>query len=229
MARVKFSEVEKRPMAKSSWLRLKNNGDSAFVQFFYNSIDEFPTFTVHKAMVNENDRFERSIDCLRNPGEPLTACPLCAKHYPTYTETYAVLYNHSVGELQIWKMSKSFITQLKNFIARTDKFNQKVFELVRNGAAGSKETTYTLFPADGKDPIDLSQFEEPERFGIENKTFAEMEHFAITGSWDMTTAVQSRQVEAKPADDWDSLGKTTLQGNEKPWDDIPKRKSVDAF
>lgn len=208
MARVKFEDVANKEKSKSKWFSLKNDGDGAFVQFFYNTIEEFPTFTVHKAKVNPTDMFPKSIDCLRGTGDPIDVCPMCKAHEYVAAEVYAVMYNHSAKEVQIWKLSRQMQNTIKNTSLRCNgDFKNRVFEVVRNGRAGDKSTTYALYPADGKVPVDLSQYEEPDNFGIFEKTANEMKQYLETGSWNKNaTPSNRREVEA-----------TTVANNEMPW------------
>ena len=179
MARVSFEDSEKYYSGTSSewdWFQLKSDGDVGRVQFMLNSIDDIPIFSTHKIKVGDK---ERHIDCLRNPQDPVDACPFCAAGLPAKAVRFIVMYQHDDGKVKIWERGRQFLSKLQGLINRYNPLENKVFEIERHGKAGDTNTKYELYPVDGVTPVDMEEIETPELEGslILKKTFEEMEYY----------------------------------------------------
>lgn len=183
MARVSYEDSEKYYSGGSSeWFQLKNDGDVARVQFMLNSIDDIPIFSTHKVKVGDKDRY---VDCLRNPQDPIDACPFCAAGLPAKAVRFIVMFQHEDGKVKIWERGRQFISKLQGLINRYNPLEEKVFEIERHGKAGDTGTKYEIYPLDGVESVNLNDVEIPELEGslILQKTAEEMEEYLDTGNF----------------------------------------------
>ena len=58
------------------YFSLKNDKDVAQVRFLYDSADDIEGYAVHEVKIGDKKRY---VNCLREYGEPVSACPLCEK------------------------------------------------------------------------------------------------------------------------------------------------------
>jgi len=183
MARVSFEDSEKYFSGSSSeWFQLKNDGDVARVQFMLNTIEDIPIFSTHKVKIGDKERY---VDCLRNPHDPIDACPLCAAGMPAKAVRFIIMFQHDDQKVKIWERGRQFISKLQGLINRYNPLEEKVFEIERHGKAGDTSTKYEVYPLDGVDAVDLSEVELPELEGslILVKTAEEMEEYLDTGKF----------------------------------------------
>lgn len=183
MARVSYEDSEKYFSGSGSdWFQLKNDGDVARVQFMLNSIDDIPIFSTHKVKIGDKERY---VDCLRNPQDPIDACPFCAAGLPAKAVRFIVMYQHDDQKVKIWERGRQFISKLQGLINRYNPLEDKVFEIERHGKAGDTSTKYEIYPLDGVDSVNLDEIEVPELEGtlILQKSFEEMEEYLDTGSF----------------------------------------------
>jgi hypothetical protein len=183
MARVSYEDSEKYFSGTGSdWFTLKNDGDVARVQFMLNTIDDIPIFSTHKVKVGDKERY---VDCLRNPQDPIDACPFCAAGLPAKAVRFIVMYQHDDGKVKIWERGKQFISKLQGLINRYNPLETKVFEIERHGKAGDTSTKYEIYPLDGVESVNLDDIEMPELEGslILIKSFEEMETYLDTGNF----------------------------------------------
>ena len=201
MARVSYEDSEKYFSGSGSdWFQLKNDGDVARVQFMLNSIDDIPIFSTHRVKIGDKERY---VDCLRNPHDPIDACPFCAAGMPAKAVRFIIMYQHDDNKVKIWERGRQFISKLQGLINRYNPLEEKVFEVERHGKAGDTSTKYEIYPLDGVEPVNMDEIEVPELEGtlILQKTFEEMEEFLDTGKFpsDNDDAPVRRRGEDAPA------------------------------
>lgn len=183
MARVSYEDSEKYFSGSGSdWFQLKNDGDVARVQFMLNSIDDIPIFSTHKVKVGDKERY---VDCIRNPQDPIDACPFCAAGLPAKAVRFIVMFQHDDNKVKIWERGRQFISKLQGLINRYNPLEEKVFEVERHGKAGDTNTKYEIYPLDGVEPVNLDEVEMPELEGslILQKSFEDMEYYLDNGSF----------------------------------------------
>lgn len=183
MARVSYEDSEKYFSGSGSdWFQLKNDGDVARVQFMLNSIDDIPIFSTHKVKVGDKERY---VDCIRNPQDPIDACPFCAAGLPAKAVRFIVMFQHDDNKVKIWERGRQFISKLQGLINRYNPLEDKVFEIERHGKAGDTSTKYEIYPLDGVEPVNMDEVEMPELEGslILQKTAEEMEYYLDTGNF----------------------------------------------
>ena len=183
MARVSYEDSEKYFSGTGSdWFQLKNDGDVARVQFLINSIDDIPIFSTHKVKVGDKERY---VDCIRNPQDPIDACPFCAAGLPAKAVRFIIMFQHDDNKVKIWERGRQFISKLQGLINRYNPLEDKVFEIERHGKAGDTGTKYEIYPLDGVDSVNLDDVEIPELEGslILQKDFDEMEYYLDNGTF----------------------------------------------
>lgn len=164
------------------WFALKNDKDVARVQFMVDSYEDLDVFACHRVKIGDKERY---VDCLRTYDEPIDNCPLCAAGNPVKPVRFIIMYQHDDGKVKIWERGKTFISKIQSLCNRYSPLSQYVFEIERNGKAGSTDTRYEIYPMDRVEPVDLSEIEKPELLGglILEKTAEEMEIFLETGKF----------------------------------------------
>lgn len=164
------------------WFQLKDHGDVARVQFLHDTMEDLPIFAVHRVKVGNKERY---VDCIRNYDEPIDNCPFCAAGIPVKPVRFVLMYDHADGKVKIWERGKQFIAKLQALMNRYNPLSQYVFEIERNGKAGSKDTKYEVYPMDRVEPHDLTDVEDVQLLGglILDKTFEDMEIYLDTGSF----------------------------------------------
>ena len=158
-----------------------------------NSIDDIPIFSTHKVKLGDKERY---VDCLRNPHDPIDACPFCAEGMPARAVRFIIMYQHDDQKVKIWERGRQFISKLQGLINRYNPLEDKVFEIERHGKAGDTNTKYEIYPLDAVDPINLDEVETPELEGslILQKTFEEMEYYLDNGKFPSEESQQDAPV-----------------------------------
>ena len=200
MARVSYEDSEKYFSGSGSdWFQLKNDGDVARVQFMLNSIEDIPIFSTHKVKVGDKERY---VDCIRNPQDPIDACPFCAAGLPAKAVRFIVMYQHEDGKVKIWERGRQFISKLQGLINRYNPLEEKVFEIERHGKAGDTSTKYEIYPLDGVDSVNLDEVEMPELEGslIMQKSFDDMEYYLDNGNFPSDGGEQDAPIRRRGAD-----------------------------
>lgn len=183
MPRITHEQAENyQSSLNGEWFSLKNDKDVARVQFMIDGIEDLDVFACHRVKVGDKERY---VDCVRTYDEPIDNCPLCAAGFPVKPVRFVIMYQHDDGKVKIWERGKNFIAKLQSLCNRYTPLSEYVFEIERNGKAGSKDTRYEIYPMDRVEPVDLAEVEKPELLGglILDKTAEEMEIFLETGTF----------------------------------------------
>lgn len=182
MARITNEQADRMSGGNSEWFQLKNDGDVARVQFLLNSVEDIPIFSAHKVKIGDKERY---VDCLRQEGDPIDACPFCAAGIAAKPVRFIVMLQHDDQKVKIWERGRQFISKLQGLINRYSPLEEYVFEIERHGRAGDTNTKYEIYPLDSVDPLDTSAVEMPDFEGglILQKTVEEMDEYLDTGSF----------------------------------------------
>lgn len=175
MARFGINDADKYGgQGGGGYFKLVDDKDTATVRFLYDSIEDVEGMSVHE--IKEGDK-KRYINCLRNYGDPVDVCPLCAKGNVTQVKYFIPLYNVSSGRVEIWERGKKFGQKLASLCSRYPHLVSHTFEIERNGRAGDQQTTYEIYET-GQDDTTLEQFELPTIIGtlVQNRTAEEMQN-----------------------------------------------------
>ena len=131
---------------------LKNHGEEALVRIMHDTVESFEIVTTHKVQVGQR---YRNVNCLRDPHQPLDVCPLCKAGSKLQQRIYIHMLRYTVnaqGQIEVtpcvWdRPAGSYATKLKTLLNNYGPLSEVLFKVQRNGAAGSKDTTYELFMA----------------------------------------------------------------------------------
>ena len=163
MAGFDFSKVDsyvQNESNKISFLKLQEDGEYAKVRFMYGVGETFRGETVHN--ISEDPTKPRYVSCLREDGDPVDVCPLCANgtkitaqfFIPVYVQSIVTTINgveqeQPVGQVMIFQRGATFKGGLQTVVRYTqDKPNvpivSSLFRLVRNGKPRDPKTTYSV-------------------------------------------------------------------------------------
>lgn len=161
---------------------LKKNGEIAHVRFLYNGIDDVRGHSVHEVEINGKKRY---VNCLREYGDPIDACPFCKAGKFVQVKYFVPLYNMDTGTVQTWERGKKFGAKLTSMCSRYPNTVAHTFEIERNGNPGDTSTTYETYETGETPDVTLDEFEVPNPLGtiILTKNADEMQNFLESGSF----------------------------------------------
>lgn len=162
MAGFDFNQVDNfvsESDGKINFLKLADDGCYAKVRFMYGAGETFRGETVHN--ISEDPTRPRYVVCLREEGQPLDACPLCANGQKFVAQFFVPVYVQSivsvdargleteqqVGQVMVFQRGATFKGALQSVIRNIPQGTQIVnsmFRLVRNGKARDPKTTYSV-------------------------------------------------------------------------------------
>lgn len=165
---------------------LKNHGDTAKVRYMYEGIEDVIGFAVHQVEIGGKNRY---VDCLKEPGDSVDVCPLCAAGIKVIAKIFVPLYDIEAKEIKIWDRGKTYMRDLSSLCSRYGPALYKtVFEIERNGAKGDTSTKYTNYPLteekcpDGFSINDLPPIPDVVGTIVLKKSYEELEKFMQTGT-----------------------------------------------
>ena len=170
------------------YLTLKDDGDIAKVRFYIESMDDLRFNVVHQ-VVDKNGK-RRYVNCLRTYDQPLEDCPLCAdslknKDHKFIVKLFLPVLDLDDNKVKIFERGKSFKNEIEGYIRRNAPLVNYPCEIERNGAKGSTDTTYKVYPlAQEKDETMIKDLpERPQLLGsyILEMDVEQMKHFLETG------------------------------------------------
>lgn len=137
------------------YFSLKDDGDSSVVRFMFDKVEDLDVVFLHSVKID--GRF-RSISCLRDPMQPVSACPLCESGDNPKQRIYIPLISYERDETgnvvavpKIWERPVSYEKRLQSLISEYGPLSNLLFRVVRNGKAGDTKTTYTEMPLVNKE------------------------------------------------------------------------------
>lgn len=202
MAVFRFDEVEDYVQdtdGKINFLNLKDDGWYAKVRFMYGPGEMFEGQSVHN--VAEQGKMPRYVSCLRQVGQPLESCPLCANGSKVGAQFFIPVFvisivsvvrgveqEEMVNRPMIFQKGTTFKGCMQSVVRQTSATNKpivsSIFRLVRNGKAGDQKTNYSV-EIIGTDDVTLEQLPaRPVVLGsyiLPNPTFEEMNEKYIKG------------------------------------------------
>lgn len=188
MARVNFNEIDNfNKTGNSHWLQLKDDGDSAIVQFPFDKADDIEFQNVHncKTVSKTGATYDVMVSCLREHyDDALDVCPICNSGDSAVVPYLIPVIDYMTGEPKVWKRNKTFMKELEYNIQNTPNFRNTVFKIVRIGKKGDKTTTYKLYPQLQLQPKDFSNVKPLSLVGsvIRQLNYQEMMMYLQTGN-----------------------------------------------
>lgn len=169
---------------------LKNDKDVATVHILYDGVEDVTGYSVHEVELNGKKRY---VNCLREYGDPIDACPFCKAGKFTQVKYFVPLFVESVktsagevrvGAMQTWERGKQFGSKLSSICSRYPNVVSHTFEIERNGKAGDQRTTYEVYET-GETGATMDDYEVTNPLGtlILDKTAEEMETYLATGDF----------------------------------------------
>lgn len=224
-----------------TYLVLADDGDHDEVTVLANTVDDIPIYAVHKL---DFGNYSIRVNCLRQPDEPVTVCPLCAcGNKPKITVILVLLTSQGV---RIFERGKKFIPKLQRWAKQFPLLCKPVFDLIRIGKKGDQDTSYEFekIGQNGKieDWHELASDEEVQgllKDVIKEWTCEEIEDYLRTGKDPFAKAVvgkgnvggfKARGVTAtRPAPRREAPARQVEEGDDSGEDEEPSvRKSVPA-
>ena len=163
------------------YFSLKNDKDTARVRFLYDGIDDVEGYAVHEITYKDK---KRAVNCLRDYGQPMDVCPMCAAKMPVRVKYYIPLFDIASDKVVIWERGKQFGNKLSSMCSRYPHLASHIFEIERNGKTGDQQTTYEIYEIE-KDDTSVEDFEIPEVLGgvVMDKNADEMQYFLDRGTF----------------------------------------------
>ena len=115
------------------------------VRFMYNTIDDVEGFSVHEVEVDGKRRY---VNCIREYGDPMDNCPLCAARMKLVTKLFILLYDCESDQIKIWDRGSTFQKRLESLFARYNPLVATAFDIERSGKPHDMGTTYSFFPVE---------------------------------------------------------------------------------
>lgn len=151
MAQITYGDIKRNSNESGNrvgFFALKNNNDEAVVRFMHDTAESFDIAVVHN--INVGGKF-RNVNCIRGPKDPIDNCPLCAKNVKLITRIFIHLIEYVksdngtiVPTPKIWERPASFADDIYNKITEYGPLSNHLFKIKRSGAAGDKNTTYSI-------------------------------------------------------------------------------------
>lgn len=211
-----------KPQSDFDFLQLKDDGDIAKVRFYIESLDDVKMYVVHK--VTAKNGKTRYVNCLRTYDQPIDDCPFCRealqnKELKTEVKMFLPVLDMDDNRVKIFERGRTFYKELEGHVRRNSPLCNYPCEIERNGAKGSTDTIYKVFPlAQEKDNILIKDMpEEPELLNgyILEMTIQEMEDFLETG------VLPNTNDEPK-----EELPRRTRRGGSEAKEDAPKEEQT---
>lgn len=191
----------------AGYFSLKNDKDVAQVRLLYDSYDDVEGYSVHEVEIDGRNRY---VNCLRDYNSPIDDCPFCAAKMPVRAKLFVPLYNIDEDKVQIWDRGKKFFQKLSSLSARYPDISSHIFEIERNGKAGSTQTTYEIYEVDHDDMTCADLPEAGDVLGgiVLDKSADDMNYFLEAG-------------EFPPEDENDAPVRRRSSKNAEPEDEEP--------
>jgi hypothetical protein len=200
MVRVNRQDADNYKSFDYDFFGLKDHNHAAEVRLFYSDPDEIQYDAVHRVVIDQVSKKEKWVDCLRVHTDPIEKCPFCQAGMPVQLKLFLQLYvvNKIIGSEvtpvnrpAIFERGKGYGDVVSTALRRAKlPLVANIFEIVRSGAAKSKETTYpmSLLPQNEPDNTVLEDLGEPvEREKIILiKTVDEMNFYLQHGQFENT-------------------------------------------
>ena len=210
---------------------LKNNGDEAIVRFMHDDTNSFEILGTHQIRVN--GKFRR-INCIRNPQDPISACPFCESGEKLDYRFYIHLLQYTNNpdgtvsvEPKVWERSISYANKLREYITNYGPMSDVICKIVRHGEPGDMKTEFEIIPNLNKQIYRDDVFvKKPELFDgykalgrvVLDRSKEDINVYLNTGNFPMNEqaeAVEKKPVEQKPV--WDNAQPTRQAPTAPVW------------
>ena len=148
-----------------NYLVLKDNGDTAKVRFYIESMDDLRFYIVHQIEVKGKTRY---VNCLRTYDQPIDDCPFCRealqnKDYGTLVKMFLPVYDMDDKQVKLFERGRTFKDEIQGHIRRNAPLVNYPCEIERCGEKGDIKTVYKVYPlAQEKDNTLIKDLPEVE-------------------------------------------------------------------
>lgn len=148
-----------------NYLVLKDNGDTAKVRFYIESMDDLRFYIVHQIEVKGKTRY---VNCLRTYDQPIDDCPFCRealqnKDYGTLVKMFLPVYDMDDKQVKLFERGRTFKDEIQGHIRRNAPLVNYPCEIERCGEKGDTKTVYKVYPlAQEKDNTLIKDLPEVE-------------------------------------------------------------------
>ena len=170
----------------------------------YDDVNQFDLLCFHTVQLGDKTR---KVNCVRDSHEPVDNCPLCANGSNTITRFFIKLLEYVkegdqiVVKPKVWERSIAYAKQLSDLMNEYGPLTENIFKVKRNGAAGSRETTYSIMYANQKVYDPSIYVYRPELFEnyfilgtiVADKSKEELLHYVQYGSFPQVEQPQQTQ------------------------------------
>lgn len=131
-----------------NYLVLKDDGDTAKVRFYIESMDDLRFYIVHQIEVNGKTRY---VNCLRTYDQPIDDCPFCRealqnKEYGTLVKMFLPVYDMNDKQVKLFERGRTFKDEIQGHIRRNAPLVNYPCEIERCGEKGNTKTVYKVYP-----------------------------------------------------------------------------------
>ena len=148
-----------------NYLVLKDNGDTAKIRFYIESMDDLRFYIVHQIEVKGKTRY---VNCLRTYDQPIDDCPFCRealqnKDYGTLVKMFLPVYDMDDKQVKLFERGRTFKDEIQGHIRRNAPLVNYPCEIERCGEKGDIKTVYKVYPlAQEKDNTLIKDLPEVE-------------------------------------------------------------------
>ena len=221
MAKVSIEEAAKFSGGSNVFFSLKEDKEKKLVRFLYKTVNDIDSYLVHQVKVDGKNRW---VDCLKNPSDPESKCPLCDAGYKKDARSFILVWDEKEEAAKLWERSASWVD--RNLVpvlncVTSEEIVGTVFKVVRSGKRGDKDTTYLLM-LQNSDDVKMEDLQEElpaTDMTILKKTPEEMEQFIETGEFPEDSKQEektekrgfkksdTREVDAEPKQEKPTIGR----------------------
>ena len=127
---------------------LKQDKEQATVKFLIDSPEDLTIMACHKVQIGNSKRW---VNCLRDVHDITSTCPLCSKGEKVEYRVFVPMLEYKRAEdnsivvvSKIWERPAGFANTLVNLLTEYGPLSESVFKITRNGAPGTRGTTYDI-------------------------------------------------------------------------------------
>lgn len=172
-----------------NYLVLKEDGDTAKVRFYIETMDDLRFYVVHQ--ITTKDGKTRYVNCLRTYDQPIDDCPFCRealqnKDFNTVVKMFLPVYDMKEKQVKLFERGRTFKDEIQGHIRRNAPLVSYPCEIERCGAKGDTKTVYKVYPlAQEKDNTlikDLPEVEDLIGTYVLDFSIEDMEDFIANGT-----------------------------------------------
>lgn len=230
MPRISLNDLDNyKGSSEFSFLQLQDDGDIAKVRFYIESIDDITPYVVHR--ITDKSGKPRYVNCMRTYDQPIEDCPFCEeslvnKDMKQQVKLFLYVLDENDKQIKLFERGRTFVSELQGVIRRNSPLVNYPCEIERNGAKGSTDTTYKVYPlAQEKDDTLIKDLPEaPELIGgyVLDMTYEEAQEFLKTGKFPNSNNDEKEDLPRRTRREESS-------NSEEKTEEAPRRRTASRF